>query len=155
MIAVRLVVAVGVTALLAEPALARDYYFFNKPGVNREAYLSDRLTCDELAGGGARRDPDMALINTQIWQNQSLTTGQAAAAAGIASFFLGFVAASERRRLVRQIERICLADKGYRRFALNKMAFRAVEKVKDNATRIDGWFTLASAPRPDGKELFE
>jgi hypothetical protein len=51
---------------------ARDYYYFNKAGVDREAFLKDRVTCDGLAGGGRYRSPDMTVANTQIWQNPNL-----------------------------------------------------------------------------------
>jgi hypothetical protein len=150
-------VTVTLASLLlgATPAHARDYYFFNKQGVTRQDYLADRVTCDNLAGATTHRGPDMTAANNQIWQNPNLSVGQAAAAAGIASFMLAFVAASERRRLVRQVERICLADKGYRRFEMRKEAYRAIEKSPEMSVRIDKWFALASADKPDGKEMYE
>lgn len=155
---IRLLV-VGVSAALAfmlpKPVLARDYYFFNKPGVTRQDYLSDRLLCDQLAGSSTALRPDMTAATRQIWQNPNLSTGQAAAAAGITSFMLSFVQAAERRRMVRQIERICLADKGYRRFEMNKDAYKVIENVDDDALRIDGWFQLASSIEPLGKEMPE
>lgn len=144
-----------IAALSSSAASARDYYYFNKPGVDREAYLQDRLVCDELAGGAARRSPDMTAANTQIWQNRNLSTGQAAAAAGIASFILSFMAGSEQRRLSWQIERICLADKGYRRFEMDRKSFKEIEAMKDDAARIDRWFALASGTAPQGKVLPE
>lgn len=136
-------------------AYARDYYYFNKAAVDRQTYLQDRLVCDELAGGAARRSPDMTVANTQIFQNPNLTMGQAAAAAGIASALAGFMAASERRHLSWQIERICMADKGYRRWTMDKSAFQLIEKSTDDATRIDQWFALASSDHPAGKEMPE
>lgn len=145
----------GFALFLVEPAFARDYYYFNKPDVDRETYLQDRIKCDELSGGRARKSADYAGINTQIWQNRSLTAGQAAAAAGIASFFMAFAAASERRHLTLQNERICLADKGYRRFAMSKSDYQAIEKTKDDAMRIDQWFGLARSATPSGKEMPE
>ncbi len=48
-----LVAAAGVATaavLFAVPAEARGYYF-NKPGVSREAYMADVAECIELAGG--------------------------------------------------------------------------------------------------------
>lgn len=148
-------VSVGTALMLAAPVAARDYYFFNKPGVSRQDYLADRLLCDQLAGNSKVQSPDMTAANTQIWQNPGLSTGQAAAAAGITSFLLSFVQAAERRRMVRQIERICLADKGYRRFEMDKQAFQQIEKIEDAALRIDSWFQLASAAQPAGKEMPE
>lgn len=139
----------------AAPAHARDYYFFNKQGVTRQDYLTDRIICDQLAGATTHIGPNMTAANTQIWQNPNLSVGQAAAAAGIASFMLAFVAASERRKLVRHVERICLADKGYRRFEMRKDAYRVIEKAPEPTERIDRWFALASAGKPDGKEMHE
>ena len=140
---------------VSSEASARDYYYFNKPGIGRETYLSDRIRCEELAVGAQVRKPDMTAIHLQAWSNPNLTAGQAAVAAGLSSFFLSFVAAAERRRLAWEIERICLADKGYRRFRMDKREFREIEKLKDGAARIDRWFALASADRPRGQEMFE
>ena len=145
-----------VAALLVSlPAAARDYYYFNKPAVDRQAYLEDRLACDALAGGVARISPDTREMNRQIWQNKNLTTGQSAAAAGIATLLVALMAGSVSRRLQRQVERICLADKGYRRFEMDKAEWKTIEKTEDVAARIDKWFALASSPQPLGKEMYE
>ena len=141
--------------LAASPAAARDYYYFNKPGVDRQAYLEDRLACDALAGGVARISPDTTAMNQQIWQNNNLTAGQSAAAAGIASLLVGLMAGGESRRLQWQVERICLADKGYRRFEIDKTEWKAIEKTDDLAARIDKLFALASSNTPHGKEMYE
>ena len=152
----KLLFAAPIAALLAaSPAAARDYYYFNKPGVDRQAYLEDRLACDALAGGVARISPETSAMNQQIWQNNNLTAGQSAAAAGIASLLVGLMAGGESRRLQWQVERICLADKGYRRFAMGKAEWKAIEKTEDMAGRIDKWFALASSAAPQGKEMYE
>ncbi|WP_428627507.1 hypothetical protein [Sphingopyxis sp.] len=151
-----LAVAASIAAMsVSLPALARDYYYFNKPGVDRQTYLEDRLTCDALAGGVARISPDTTAMNQQIWQNNNLTTGQSAAAAGIASLLIGFMSGGQNRRLQWQVERICLADKGYRRFEMDKSGWKAIEQTDDQAARIDKWFTLASTGEPEGKEMYE
>lgn len=142
-------------ALFAAPAAARDYYYFNKPGVERQTYLEDRLACDELAGGTLRRSTDRTLMNQQIWQNNNLTAGQSAAAAGIASLFVSLFEGAEQRRMAWQVERICLADKGYRRFEMDKAEWKAIDKVADQTARIDKWFALASSGQPQGKEMYE
>ena len=142
-------------ALFAAPAAARDYYYFNKPRVDRQDYLEDRLACDELAGGTLRRSTDRTLMNQQIWQNNNLTAGQSAAAAGIASLFVSLFDGAEQRRMAWQVERICLADKGYRRFEMDKAEWKAIDEVEDPATRIDQWFALASSGQPRGKEMYE
>ena len=151
-----LLVAGAMAALLVSaPAAARDYYYFNKPAVDRQTYLEDRLTCDALAGGVARISPDTTEMNRQIWQNKNLTTGQSAAAAGIAGLMVALLAGGENRRLQWQVERICLADKGYRRFEMDKAAWKDIEKTGDVALRIDKWFALASSSAPPGKEMYE
>ena len=149
------VVASMAALALASPAAARDYYYFNRPGVDRQAYLEDRLTCDALAGGVARLSPDTTAMNRQIWQNNNLTTGQSAAAAGIASLLVALMSGGENRRLQWQVERICLADKGYRRFAMDKAEWKIIDKTDDVAARIDKWFALASTDQPQGKEMYE
>ena len=141
--------------LVSLHAAASDYYYFNKPAVDRQAYLEDRLACDALAGGVARISPDTREMNRQIWQNKNLTTGQSAAAAGIANLLVALLAGSERRRLQWQVERICLADKGYRRFEMDKAEWKTIQKTEDVAARIDKWFALASSPQPLGKEMYE
>jgi hypothetical protein len=151
-----LFIAGSIAALaVVPPVAARDYYYFNKPGVDRQAYLEDRLTCDALAGGVARVSPDTTAMNRQIWTNNNLTTGQSAAAAGIAGLLIGLLAGGENRRLQWQVERICLADKGYRRFEMDKGGWKAIEKTGDIAERIDKWFALASSSAPQGKEMYE
>lgn len=151
-----LAAAISMVALsVSMPAAARDYYFFNKPGVDRQVYLEDRLACDALAGGVARISPDTTAMNQQIWQNRNLTMGQSAAAAGIAGLLVGLMAGNESRRLQWQVERICLADKGYRRFEMDKAEWKAIEKTEDMAERIDKWFALASSATPQGKEMYE
>ncbi len=140
---------------LASPAAARDYYYFNKPGVDRQAYLEDRLTCDALAGGVARISTNSDTIDQQIWNNRNLTMGQSAAAAGIATLMIALLDGGANRALQWQVERICLADKGYRRFEMDKGEWKAIDKTEDIAARIDKWFALASSNAPQGKEMFE
>lgn len=151
-----LFIAASIAALaLASPAAARDYYFFNKPGVDRQAYLDDRLVCDELAGGVARLSTNTDAIDQQIWNNQNLTMGQSAAAAGIATVLIALLDGGANRRLQWQVERICLADKGYRRLEMKKADWKVIDETEDLAARIDKWFALASGAKPQGKEMYE
>lgn len=149
-------IAAPIAALvLASPAAARDYYYFNKPGIDRHAYLEDRLACDALAGGVARVSTNTDAIDQQIWNNRNLTMGQSAAAAGIATLMIALLDGGANRRLQWQVERICLADKGYRRFEMDKADWKAIDKTDDVAARIDKWFALASSEAPKGKEMYE
>ncbi len=151
-----LCIAAPIAALtLASPVAARDYYYFNKPGVDRQAYLDDRLTCDALAGGVARVSTNTDAIDQQSWNNQNLTMGQSAAAAGIATVLIALLDGGANRALQWQVERICLADKGYRRFEMDNAQCKAIDKTEDVAARIDKWFALASSDAPKGKEMYE
>lgn len=141
--------------LVMSPATARDYYYFNKPRVDRQTYLEDRLVCDALAGGVARVSTNTDAIDQQIWNNRNLTMGQSAAAAGIATILIALLDGDGSRRLQWQVERICLADKGYRRFEMDKGEWKAIDKTEDVAARIDKWFALASGDNPQGKEMYE
>jgi hypothetical protein len=149
------IAGLAVPLLCAAPAAARDYYYFNKPGVDRQTYLDDRLTCDALAGGVARLSTNTDAIDRQIWNDKNLTTGQSAMAAGIATLMIALLDGGTNRRLQWQVERICLADKGYRRFEMDKAEWKAIEKTDDTAARIDKWFALAASEAPEGKEMYE
>ena len=150
-----LCIVAPIATLVSSPAAARDYYFFNKPGIDRQAYLEDRLTCDALAGGVARVSTNTQAIDQQIWNNRNLTMGQSAAAAGIATIMIALLDGGADRHRQWQVERICLADKGYRRFEMDKAEWKTIEKTDDVAERIDKWFALASSEAPRGKEMHE
>lgn len=140
--------------VVASPASARDYYYFNKPDVDRETYIEDRLACDELAGGAARSNYGSALANPTLYNN-NLTVGQNAVASGIAGFLIALMGNRENRRLQWKIERICLADKGYRRIEAEKKLIREIEKIKDEGEQVDRYFELASRPDAIGEEMYE
>lgn len=138
---------------MVTPAQARDYYYFHKSGVDQETYLEDRLFCDELAGGAARTR--YSSISNPAAFNNNLTLGQSAAVAGLTGLFMGFFGSQQNRRLQWQIERICLADRGYRRFEVEKKLIKEIEKLKDDAEKIDRFFELASNEEPIGEEMHE
>lgn len=107
---------------------ARDYYYFNKPGVDRDTYLEDRLACDELAGGAARADYGAALANPALYDN-NLTVGQNAVAAGLSGFLIALMGNRENRRLQ--------------------------WKIEDEGEQVDRYFELASRPDAIGEEMYE
>lgn len=151
-----LCIVAPIAALMsASPVAARDYHYFNKPGVDRQSYLDDRLTCDALAGGVTGISTNRGTIDQQIWNNDKLTMGQSAAAAGIATVLIALLDGGANRRLQWQVERICLADKGYRRFEMDRTEWKAIDRIDDIAERIDKWFALASSDAPKGKEMYE
>jgi hypothetical protein len=146
--------AAGGAALLAStPATAADHYYFNKPGVDRDAYAADVAECAELAGG-ARAKPQGGVVYVSY---QNTTAGAAGAAIGL--LFAGLLSASaakkERRMMRRTVERTCMADKGYARMAVEDEVVEDIEKVTDENQRLDKMFALAASAQPIGKRIKE
>jgi hypothetical protein len=144
-------IAVFACALVAAPAQARDYYYFHKAKVTPEAYRADREECDRLMGGAAAsgRPP------VYVAQNNNLTAGQNAAAAGIASLFAGLLIPDEHRRTVDAIERTCMADKGYDRYRVSKQLAKEMDGIKDPEARLARYFAMAAADEPVGERMVE
>ena len=138
-------------AALSAPAQARDYYYFNKPSVSREDYVSAKLECDRLAGGVAPKD----VGPVYVVPNPNLTYGQNAAAAGIASLFAGLILGGENRKAMRSVERTCMADKGYGRYRVEKPFITEIAKLKSEGERIDRYFALATTQNPLGERIKE
>jgi hypothetical protein len=130
----------------AGPALAEEPYYFHKAGVARERYMDDVNECAELSGG----------VRAPHYQFYATGPNPAAnaIAAGIGSFFAAMAEGRERRRLISQVERTCMADKGYRRRSLEKTTFQQI-KTMDDTAKIERMFVLVAAPQPSGKELVE
>lgn len=126
--------------LLGTPAVAGDPYYFHKPQVERDAYMADVAECATLAGG-------VRVENQTIY---SANAYQQMASALFAPLFAG----AERRRIQGRVERTCMADKGYRRMAVDKPTISAIRKLEGKA-RLDRLFALASDAAPVGKEMPE
>lgn len=137
--------------LVTAPATAREYYYFNKPGVSREQYVADKLECDRLAGGV--RPVDIGPVYVQ--QSPNLTAGQNALAVGLASLFAGLMGGGENRKAMRAVERTCMADKGYARYEVDKPVVRDIEKIEDVDARIERYFALAATDAPVGVRIKE
>jgi hypothetical protein len=121
----------------AHPASAEPYYF-HKPAVERTVFVEDYAECVELAGGV--RAPRYNVYSPNM----------VAMAAG--SFFAGFFGSRERRGMVENVLRTCMADKGYRRVE----APRSVKKELDGLPkheRVERLFALAAASVPVGTVL--
>jgi hypothetical protein len=147
----RTMLLAGATMLVTMPAAARDYYYFNKPGVTRDQYVADKLECDRLAGGV--QPVDIGPVYVQ--QSPNLTAGQNALAVGIASLFAGLMGGGENRKAMRAVERTCMADKGYARYAVDKPLVREIEKIANVDARIDRYFALAATDAPVGARMKE
>lgn len=132
--------------LAATPAWAEEPYFFHKAGVAREAYAADVEYCASLEAG--------ATVARQTMYVYSPSVAYAAIGSAIGSLFAGMAARAELRRKVSRIERTCMADRGYRRRALDKDAGREIGKLAD-AARLDRMFELVAATVPSGKGLVE
>lgn len=122
-------------------AEARGYYY-NKPGVSREAYMADVGECIELAGG-VRPGPMPYVYTPNIY------------AAGAAAFFGGMMRGAERRRLRGMVERTCMADKGYARYEVNDAVLDEIEDLRTQEERIDRLFGLAASSAPIGTRARE
>jgi hypothetical protein len=146
--------AAGAAALVtASPAAAGDRYYFNKPGVSREAYAADVAECAELAGG-ARATGRTGPVYVSY---PNTTAGAAGAAIGI--LFAGLLSASaakkERKLMRRSVERTCMADKGYARMAVEDEVVEEIDKVADDGERLERMFALAASGKPVGKRIKE
>jgi hypothetical protein len=127
--------------LLPDSASARGWYF-NKPGVSRDAYMADVAECIELAGG-ARPRTIYAPYSPNI------------IAAGANAFFAGMMRSAERRRMRNMVERTCMADKGYGRFEVDNAVLNEIHDLPTEAARLDRLFGLASAAAPIGERMAE
>lgn len=131
--AIALLAIVGTT-----PASAAPPSYFHRAGVDRETFVADYGACDALASGV--RAPRYAVYSANIY----------AAAAG--SFFAGFFGSRERRGMVDNVLRTCMADKGYRRIEATPETRKELNRLDEKA-RVDRLFQLASAASPTGKML--
>lgn len=131
-----LLLFVGVAAL-PMPASARAIYF-HKPGVERATVERDYFDCNELAGG-VRVAP------------QNIASGNLyATAAG--SFFAGFFRSRERRSLMDNVMRTCMADRGYRRVAASKDLVRELDSLPEKE-RVERLYAVSAAPEIRGESL--
>ena len=127
--------------LVCGTAEARGYYF-NKPGVTREAYAADVAECIELAGG-VRPGSLYVPYSPNIY----------AAAAG--AFFAGMMRSRERRRLSSMVERTCMADKGYARYEVDNAVLDEIHDLPTLEARLDRLFGLAASATPIGQRTRE
>lgn len=131
----------GAALLFAAPAQARGYYY-NKPGVSREAYMADVAECLDLAEGVRPR-------NTAVPYSPNIIGAIAGA------FFAGMARGRERRRLATLVERTCMADKGYGRFEVDEDVLDEINDLEDEEQRLERLFGLASAAEPTGRRMRE
>jgi hypothetical protein len=132
-------IAVGLATLVAAtPAAARPIYF-HKPNVDRDTYAADFGHCDELAGGVRKPAP-------------LVTYSPNMAALAINSLFNGFYQSKQKRRMINNVVRTCMADKGYRRVEASEALVKELDKLKDEQ-RLDRLFAAVGAPEPMGEVL--
>lgn len=141
-----------IAAAVGQPGAvaARDYYYFNRTDVSREQFAADRQHCLELADGAK-----VPRVPGYTPPNPALTGMQNAVAVGIAAMFAGFMRGNETRRIGWQIERTCMADKGYARYRVAKALVREIEKIDDRNVKVDRLFALAAAREPVGERIKE
>jgi hypothetical protein len=125
-------------ALMATPAAAESGYYFHKPGVERSAFEADLSGCVALAGGVSV-------------ERQSVSSSNPYAAA-VGGFLSGLLAARERRAMVTNIMRTCMADRGYRRVAAPKAVLKQVAALAE-VPRMTRLYDLAAQAEPLGEVL--
>jgi hypothetical protein len=97
----------AVPAAAAEDEDDPDNFFFQKPGVSREAALADWEECRDLASAvEPPRGPSVYTPNV--------------AAAAAAGFAQGFIRGGQRRHMGEAAMRKCFQVKGYSRYAMTK-----------------------------------
>jgi hypothetical protein len=131
---------IGLSALIATaPANAAEPIYFHKPDVSRENFASDYGHCAELAGG-VQAPPPIAAYSPNIY------------AAAMNGFFNGFFRSREKRHMVENVLRTCMADKGYRRVRASKQMIRELNQLPEKE-RVDRLFVLAATPVPQGEVM--
>jgi hypothetical protein len=129
-----------------QAAQAEEPYYFYKAGTSREAYAEDVKHCAELAGGARFTGAQVRPTNPNA--------PYALEGAAIASLFIGFMQARERRRVLSRIERTCMADKGYQRRSIARPLYKELRSLQ-GAARIDRLFAMVSVEQPSGEVLVE
>ena len=132
-------IVIGLAALLAAtPASARPIYF-HKANVDRDTFAADFAHCEELAGGVRKPAP-------------LVTYSPNMAALAVNSLFNGFFQSKQKRRMINNVVRTCMADKGYRRIEASEELVKELDKLKEEA-RVERLFAVAGAPEPMGEVL--
>lgn len=137
---------IGSVLVIAAPAAAEDPYYFHRAGVAKQTYAADVEYCASLGAGATAPRTTMYVYNPSV--------AYSAIGAAIGSLFAGMARRAEIRRKVSRIERTCMADRGYRRHALDKDTGREIGKLQ-GAARLDRLFDLVAAANPSGKVLVE
>jgi hypothetical protein len=130
--------AISAMLLLAPTAASAAPIYYHKAQVGREAFEADLSECVQLAGG--------VHVERQYVYSPNLY----AAAAG--AFLAGFMASRERRHMVDNVLRTCMADKGYRRIKAPDSVTDSLKHL-DSGQRAERLFVLASAAEPAGEVL--
>jgi hypothetical protein len=134
-----LAAGVAAAAAVASPAHAGGPIYFHKADVDRAAFGADLAECVELAGG-VRAPPRNSVYTPNLY------------AVAVVAFLDGFMGARERRKMIDNVLRTCMADKGYRRVRAPDAVVDGLSGLKQDA-RIDRLFELAAAREPQGKVL--
>jgi hypothetical protein len=126
-------------ALVAPAAASAEPVYFHKPEVARDAFEADLSECVQLAGGV--QAPDQPYVYSPNLY-----------AVAVTAFLAGFMAAKQKRQMVKNVLRTCMTDKGYRRVKATEAVSDELERL-NRKQREERLFTLASAPEPAGTLL--
>jgi hypothetical protein len=130
----------GLIALIvAAPAAAVEPVYFHKAEVTRDNFALDYSRCAELARG-VEAPPPISTYSPDIY------------AAAVNSFFNGFFRSRQKRHMIDNVLRTCMADKGYRRVRASEQMITELNRLPERE-RVDRLFALAAAPVPQGEVL--
>lgn len=113
-------------------------FYYHKANVDRAAFVAEFTECDKLADGV--RAPQYYVYSANIY------------ALAANSFFAGFFGSQEKHRMMNNVVRTCMADKGYRRVEASDDIMKELSHL-DHDRRVDRLFDLAAAADPAGKIL--
>lgn len=131
------VLAIGAILPAAAVSAAKPFYY-HKTNVDRAAFVAEFAECDELANGV--RAPQYYVYSANMY------------ALAANSFFAGFFGSQEKRKMMNNVVRTCMADKGYRRFEASDDIMKELNHL-DHDKRVDRLFELAATADPAGKIL--
>lgn len=113
-------------------------YYFHKTNVDRSIFAAEFSECTELASGVTA-----PRYNVYMPDNYSMAASY---------FFAGLFGSMEQRRMIENVMRTCMADKGYRRIEPPKEIKKELDRLSEQE-RLDRLFALTAAPEPVGKVL--
>ena len=128
----------GMGLMFAPNAAQAKSIYFHKPGVDSATAQRNYADCAELAGG-------VRVARQNVYSDNMY-------AMAATSFFAGFFASRERRSLVDNVMRTCMADKGYVRVEASRELVKELDRLPEKE-RVERLYVLSGEAQPKGKVL--